>query len=87
MRRIALSLVPILVLAAAAAPAFADTQPSRVGNAEDRNGGASAPGPHCHFVLPANGNAAFDQIITGAIHEAHTQTGLPTGVFQATACP
>ena len=72
-----------LVLAAAA---LGDTQPSGVGNAAGRNGGESAPGPHCHFVLPASGHH-FDLIITGAIHQAHTETGLPTGIFQATACP
>ena len=83
--------VSTLVIAVAfvlvfAATAFGATQPSAVGNAADRNGGASAPGPHCHFVLPASGHH-FDLIISGAIHQAHTETGLPTGVFQATACP
>ncbi len=87
MRKLALAIVPALLLVAAAAPAFADTQPSQVSNAAGRDGGASAPGPHCHYVLPAGDNAAFDQIITGAIHEAHTHTGLPTGIFQAVPCP
>ncbi len=44
-------------------------------------------GPHCHYVLPAGGNGPFDAIISGAVHQGHTETGLPTGVFQATACP
>jgi hypothetical protein len=71
-----------------ALPAAAETQPSGVGNAADRNGGASAPGPHCHYNLMASEmNAKGWMIITGTIHEAHTHTGLPTGVFQATACP
>jgi len=80
---VATALACALVFAAAA---LGDTQPSQVGNAADRNGGASAPGPHCHFVLPASGHH-FDLIITGTIHQAHTETGLPTGIFQATACP
>lgn len=83
--------------------AFADTQPANLGNvgASDRGAsasdtakavakGAPAPentGPHCHFVLPADGNGPFDMIVTGAAHTAHVQTGLPTGVFQATGCP
>lgn len=78
-----LSLVFALVLAL---PAFAQ-QPSQVGNADGRDGGASAPGPHCHFVLPADDKSPFERIITGAIHQAHVQTGLPTGVFEATPCP
>jgi hypothetical protein len=64
-----------------------DTQPANLGNVENANRGASEFGPHCHFVLPAQGNGAFDDIIAGTAHQAHTQTGLPTGVFQATACP
>jgi hypothetical protein len=74
----------VLVLAAP----IAAEQPSQVANADGRNGGASAPGPHCHYnlVASANNNSPHDMIITGAIHQAHTQTGLPTGVFQAVAC-
>lgn len=86
MKRLALAFVPALLLASLAAPAFADTQPSRVFHADGRDGGATTPGPHCHFVLPADGQGHFDRIITGTIHEAHVQTGLPTGVFQATSC-
>jgi hypothetical protein len=88
MRKIALALAPALLLAASVVPAFADTQPSQVSNAADRNGGASAPGPHCHInLVSSEHNAAFDQIITGAIHQAHVETGLPTGIFQAVPCP
>lgn len=76
-----------LVLSLGTGMAHAQTQPADLGNVENANRGASAFGPHCHFVLPAMGNAAFDSIITGAAHQAHTQTGLPTGVFQATPCP
>jgi hypothetical protein len=86
MRKMLLAIFPTVLLLAAAAPALADTQPSGVANAEDRNGGASAPGPHCHLVLPAGNNQAFDDIITGAIHQAHVQTGTPTGIFQAVPC-
>jgi hypothetical protein len=66
----------------------AAVQPSQVANADGRNGGASAPGPHCHYNLTAsaNNNSPHGLIITGATHQAHTQTGLPTGVFQAVAC-
>jgi hypothetical protein len=68
-------------------PAHAETQPADLGNVGSADRGASASGPHCHFVLPASGKGAFDSIITGAAHQAHTRTGLPTGVFQATPCP
>jgi len=67
--------------------AQADTQPADLGNVGNADRGASAPGPHCHFVLPASGKGPFDLIITGAAHQGHTQTGLPTGTFQATPCP
>lgn len=76
-----------LVLSLGAGVAQADNQPANLGNVANANRGASAPGPHCHFVLPAAGNAAFGNIITGAAHQAHVQTGLPTGIFQATPCP
>ena len=66
--------------------AFAATQPADLGNVANVGRGASEPGPHCHFVLPASDHH-FDLIISGAIHQAHTETGLPTGIFQATACP
>ncbi len=84
------SLTVILGLVAAAvlaASALAVPQPGQMVNADDRNGGATTPGPHCHFVLPAGGNASPFTIVTAAIHEAHVRTGLPTGVFEATACP
>ncbi|MDQ3938413.1 MAG: hypothetical protein M3253_07005 [Chloroflexota bacterium] len=67
--------------------AFAQTQPANLGNVLGADRGASAPGPHCHFVLPAQGNAGFGNIISGAAHQAHVQTGTPTGVFEATDCP
>ncbi len=66
----------------------APTQPGQVGNAEGRSGGATTTGPHCHFVVPASGNASsFDMIITAAIHEGHIRSGLNSGPFRATACP
>ena len=70
-----------------AVPASAE-QPSQVVNADDRNGGASAPGPHCHYNLRASAenHSPHGMIITGAIHQAHVQTGLPTGIFQAVPC-
>jgi hypothetical protein len=82
-RLLVLALTAILVLALAV-PAFADTQPTGVANALGRNGGNSAPGPHCHLNLVASDHSqGFDLIMVGAIHQAHTQTGLPTGVFRA----
>ncbi|HEX6234777.1 MAG TPA: hypothetical protein VFZ63_16735 [Jiangellaceae bacterium] len=77
----------VLSLSAGVAQADPDTQPANLGNVANADRGASATGPHCHFVLPAGDNAAFDSIIAGTAHQAHVQTGLPTGIFQATACP
>jgi hypothetical protein len=92
MKKLAAFASATLVAGMLAAPAFGVTQPSSVGNSEGRNGGASEPGPHCHFNLVAgeNSNGPFDQIITGTIHEAHVVTG--TGIeddpiFIATTCP
>jgi hypothetical protein len=70
------------------APAAMAVQPTQVANADGRDGGASAPGPHCHFNLKASehNSSGHGMILTGAIHQGHVQTGLPTGVFQATAC-
>jgi hypothetical protein len=76
-----------LVLVLSPCAAHADTQPADLGNVANVGRGASEPGPHCHFVLPAGAAGPFDAIISGAAHQGHTQTGLPTGVFQATACP
>jgi hypothetical protein len=86
-RRIAGLAAVIGVVVVLAAPVAA-VQPSQVANSDDRNGGASEPGPHCHFNLMASGknSSPHGMIITGATHQAHTQTGLPTGVFQAVAC-
>jgi hypothetical protein len=84
MRRILLVILSVVLLVAMALPAMAETQPTGVANAVDRNGGKSAPGPHCHLNLVASEHSrGFDLIMVGAIHQAHTQTGLPTGVFQA----
>jgi len=89
MRRAIQMLVLVALLVLVLAPAALAVQPSQVGNSDGRNGGASAPGPHCHFNLVAseNNNSSHGQILTGAIHQGHTQTGLPTGIFEATACP
>jgi hypothetical protein len=76
-----------LVLTFSPGVAFAATQPADLGNVANVGRGASADGPHCHFVLPASGAGPFDLIISGAAHQGHTETGLPTGVFEATACP
>lgn len=69
-------------------PAQADTtQPANLGNVQEADRGASLSGPHCHFVLPASGKGRFDLIITGTAHQAHFQTGTPTGIFKLTDCP
>jgi hypothetical protein len=84
MRRLLLLALSVILVLGIAAPVMADTQPTGVANALDRNGGNSAPGPHCHINLVASEHSqGFDLIMVGAIHQAHTQTGLPTGVFQA----
>jgi hypothetical protein len=84
MRRILMLILSVVLLLGLAIPAMAETQPTGVANALDRNGGNSAPGPHCHINLVASEHSqGFDLIMVGAIHQAHTQTGLPTGVFQA----
>ena len=72
----------------ALAPAAMAVQPTQVAHADGRNGGASAPGPHCHYNLNASehNNSPHGMILTGATHQGHVQTGLPTGVFEATAC-
>ncbi len=84
MRRLILLIFSAVVFLSLSLPAMAATQPTGVANALDRNGGNSAPGPHCHINLVASEHSGgFDLIMVGAIHEAHTHTGLPTGVFQA----
>jgi uncharacterized NAD(P)/FAD-binding protein YdhS len=47
--------VTLLVLSLGVGTAYAETQPANLGNVGNANRGASAPGPHCHFVLPADG--------------------------------
>ncbi|MDX1409383.1 MAG: hypothetical protein R3330_14650 [Saprospiraceae bacterium] len=88
MRRVVQTLVLAAMMVLALSPAAMAVQPTQVVNADDRNGGASEPGPHCHFNLNAseNNSSPHGMILTGAIHQGHVQTGLPTGVFQATAC-
>lgn len=76
-----------ILLTFGAGTASAETQPADLGNVTNVDRGASAPGPHCHFVIPAMGSGPFDAIVTGAAHQAHRETGLSGGVFTATACP
>lgn len=84
MRRLFTLVASVVLVLGLSVPAMAETQPTGVANALDRNGGNSAPGPHCHLNLVASEHSrGFDLIMVGAIHQAHTQTGLPTGVFQA----
>lgn len=86
-RIVAASTLALAGLGMSVGAAYADTQPANLGNVANADRGASAAGPHCHYVLPASGKGQFDLIITGAAHQGHTQTGLPTGIFQATPCP
>lgn len=88
MRRMVQLLALVALLTLALAPAALAVQPTQVANADGRNGGASAPGPHCHTNLVAteHNQSPHEVILTGAIHQGHTQTGLPTGIFQATDC-
>lgn len=86
MRRILMLTLSMMLVLGLSVPALAQTQPTGVANALDRDGGNSAPGPHCHVNLVASEHSGgFDFIMVGAIHQAHTQTGLPTGVFEADA--
>lgn len=72
-----------LALGLFVAPASADPQPGDFGNVANVDRGASAPGPHCHFVNTAGGMSGFD-IVTAAAHEAHLHN---LGLFSATVCP
>jgi hypothetical protein len=84
MRRLLVLAASTFLVMGLSLPVMAETQPTGVSNALDRDGGNSAPGPHCHLNLVASEHSqGFDLIMVGAIHQAHTQTGLPTGVFQA----
>ena len=86
MKRSIRTLVLSLILTVAMAPAALAVQPSNT-NADNRDGGVRDFGPHCHFVLPADGKSPHDRIIAGTIHFAHVTTGLSGGVFEATDCP
>jgi hypothetical protein len=84
MRRFAVLALPVVLLLGLSLPVMAATQPTGVANAIDRNGGNSAPGPHCHVNLVASEHSrGFELIMVGAIHQAHIQTGLANGIFQA----
>lgn len=84
MRRFIIALVPALLLASAAVPAFADTQPTNGVSSFDRNVNGTGFGPHCHINLVATEHQdQFDFIAVYPSHTAHVNTGLPTGVFAA----
>lgn len=84
MRRLIFALAPALLLAATAAPAFADTQPTGGTASEGRNDAGFGGGPHCHVNLVASEHQdVFDLIAVYPSHTGHVHTGLPTGVFQA----
>ena len=81
----------LLLGGATAFAAPSTTQPSNVSNSEVRpEPDPLAPGPHCHVALRAEGNEAFDEIVTATRHQAHVQTDDrgPGGIFAAfIPCP
>ncbi len=82
--------IAIATLMLGGGTAFADNQPTNVGNSEVRpEPDPLIPGPHCHVALAADGNQAFEEIITATRHQAHVQTNVrgPGGIFAAAACP
>jgi hypothetical protein len=79
--------VALSLVGGGAAHAGEHQQPANLGNVANADRGASAEGPHCHFVVPADGKGKFGRIITGAAHQAHAQTGTPVGIFQLVTCP
>ena len=58
MRRLMVLVLTLAALVALSLPAMAETQPTGVANALGRNGGNSAPGPHCHINLVASEHSA-----------------------------
>ncbi|GBD13331.1 hypothetical protein HRbin24_01357 [bacterium HR24] len=84
MRKLLLASVLALLLAAAATPALAGTQPSNGRASEGRNARGFGGGPHCHINVVATENQhVFDFIAVYPSHTAHVHTGLPQGVFVA----
>jgi hypothetical protein len=84
MRRLVIALVPALLLAAYAAPAFAEPQPSNGVSSEGRNDEGFGGGPHCHVnVVAGEHQDVFDTIAVYPSHRAHVATGLPAEVFRA----
>ncbi|MDX1449338.1 MAG: hypothetical protein R3246_09795 [Acidimicrobiia bacterium] len=84
MRRFTLGLAIAALVGGMALPAAAGQQPTQVTNSSGRDGGASAPGPHCHVNLVASERSqGFDTIMTGAIHQGHVKTGLSGAIFAA----
>ncbi|MGH3650831.1 MAG: hypothetical protein ACRDU9_09000 [Acidimicrobiia bacterium] len=89
MKRAIQMVVLVALLVLVLAPAALAVQPSQT-NADNRNGGVTTVGPHCHFNLKAraNNNSPHGDVLTGAIHEAHLTTNVSAGgVFEATDCP
>jgi hypothetical protein len=77
--------IACLVLSFGAGTASALERPGELENVLNANRGASAAGPHCHFVEPAE-DSHFETIVSGAAHEAHLQTESSSNVFDATVC-
>jgi|FLYL01.1.fsa_nt_gi hypothetical protein len=84
MRKIALAVAPVLLVAATAVPAFADSQPSNGVGSTGRNDAGFGGGPHCHINTTASAhNPVFDNIVVYPSHQAHVASGLGEGPFAA----
>jgi hypothetical protein len=81
MRRAFATLVGALVLLAPAS-ALADTQPSQGARSTGRNDAGFGGGPHCHVLIGAGNQEAFDTIVVYPSHQGHDASGL-THIFAA----
>ena len=88
MRKLALVVVPAVLLLGTAAPVGAQevSQPSQGEESAGRNINGTGFGPHCHVVVPATGSSPFQFIAVMPSHTAHLSTNAAQGassVFQA----
>jgi hypothetical protein len=88
MRKAFATLVGALVLLAPAT-ALADPQPTEGINSTGRNEAGFGGGPHCHVLISAGNQEAFEEIRVFPSHTAHLASGIGH-VFNAlpeTECP
>ncbi|SRR6266508_572204 len=87
MRKLVVTTLAAALLVSSAVPVAAqETQPSQGANSAGRNIQGTGFGPHCHVVVPASGQGAFDFIAVMPSHTAHlaTNEALSAGaIFQA----